>query len=234
MNEMVFREFLKKSGRKPSVVERYIKFVNLYENYLGFQAEDEQRFTEKNLVDFVTDYEKKTKKSARTILYALMQYFNATNNNSMYKSALELRQPRKVKKTPFLLKKILGIDSKYIAKLNTLGVRNVNDMINSGKTPALRKSLAEKTGIPPKVILELVKISDLTRVGYVKEKLSRLYYNAGVQIPEDLAKWEAKKLHKHFEEYIKRTKWDGMVPYLSDLKHNITNAKKLKSVVEYE
>ena len=130
----------------------------------------------------------------------------------MYKAAVELRQPRKVKKTPFLLKKILGIDSEYITKLNALGVRNVNDMINSGKTPERRKSLAEKTGIPPKVILELVKISDLTRVGYVKEKLSRLYYNAGVQIPEDLAKWEAKTLHRHFEEYIKRTKRDGMVP----------------------
>ncbi|MHA1940089.1 MAG: DUF4332 domain-containing protein [Candidatus Hodarchaeales archaeon] len=231
MDEIVFRQYLKKSGRQPSVIERYVKFVSLYEEFL---QQKDQRFTPTNLADFVSDYEKETKKSARTILYAIMHYFKAMKNDSMYKTALELRLPRKVKKAPFLLKKILDINSKHIKILNTLGIKNVNDMIDAGRTPELRKSLVEKTEIPPEIILELVKISDLTRVGYVKEKLSRLYYNAGVQTPEDLAKWDAKALHNHFEEHIKRTKWDGMVPFLADLKHNIKKAKKLKSVVEYE
>ena len=69
---------------------------------------------------------------------------------------------------------------------------------------------------------------------YIKEKLSRLYYNAGIQTPKELCKWEAESLHKHFEEFVRRTNWDGAVPFLSDLQGNIERAKKLPSIVEYE
>ena len=231
MDEKLFHEYLKKSGRKQSVIERYSEYVGMYEDFLG---EEIEMASSTKVINFVSDYENKTKKSARTILYALMHYFKAMKNESMYKVALELRNPRKVKKTPFQLKKILDINSEYIKKLNDLGIKNVNDMIKAGKTPELRNSLASKSGIPRETILELVKISDLARIGYVKEKLSRLYYNAGVETPQHLSKWSAEALHKHFEEYIKRTKWDGMIPFLSDLKNNIASAKKLKSVVIYE
>ncbi|PWI47023.1 hypothetical protein CEE45_13700 [Candidatus Heimdallarchaeota archaeon B3_Heim] len=236
MDEKVFREFLKKSGRQSNVIEKYVLFVIQFEDYLAIQTQgkEELTFTTESLVNYISDYESTTKKSTRTILYALIQYFKATKNDLMYKIALELRETRKVKKAPFLLKKILGIESKYIEQLSTLGIKNVNDMITAGRSPKRRRVLVEKTDIPYDVIVELVKISDLTRVGYVKEKLTRLYFNAGVQTPADLSEWDAAALHNHFEQYIKNSGWDGMVPYLSDLRSNIANAKKLKSIVEYE
>ncbi|MCK4849687.1 MAG: DUF4332 domain-containing protein, partial [Candidatus Heimdallarchaeota archaeon] len=97
-----------------------------------------------------------------------------------------------------------------------------------------REILCDKTNVPYSIILELVEISDLVRLGYIKEKLSRLYYNAGIQTPAELSKWEAESLHKHFEEYVKNAKWDGVVPFLSDLRGNIERAKQLPSIVEYE
>ena len=154
MNENVFREFLKKSGRQPNVIEKYVIFVRDFEAYL------------KVLIGYIAECEEKTKKSTRTMLYAFMQYFKATENTELYKTALELRETRKTKKTPFLLKKIMGIETEYITQLNEIRIRNVHDMLTAGKTPKQRRKLAEKTKIPYEVILELVKISDLTRVGY--------------------------------------------------------------------
>jgi hypothetical protein len=128
----------------------------------------------------------------------------------------------------------LDIDPTYIKKLTKVGIKNVEDMLQAGTTLSQRKSLAEKTQIPYDVILELVKISDLTRVGYVKEKLTRLYYNAGVQTPQELSKWSPIELHNHFKDYIEQSGWEGMVPYVSDLQNNIERAKKINSLVEYE
>ncbi len=119
MDEEVFREFLKKSGRQPNVIEKCVLFVKRFEDYLAIQKQynEELTFTTESLVKYISEYESKTKKSTRTILYALMQYFKATKDDLMYKIALELRETRKVKKTPFLLKKILGIESKHIERL---------------------------------------------------------------------------------------------------------------------
>ena len=138
------------------------------------------------------------------------------------------------KKSPFPLKKILDIEPDHIRKLNEIGIKSVDDMIEAGKTNKKRENISKKTEVPYSVILELTKISDLVRLGYIKEKLSRLYYNAGIQTPKELSKWEAESLHKHFEEFVKKTHWDGTVPFLSDLKGNIERAKNLPSIVEYE
>jgi hypothetical protein len=38
-------------------------------------------------------------------------------------------------------------------------------MLTAGKTPEARQELAEQTGVSPQAILELVKLSDLSRLG---------------------------------------------------------------------
>ena len=61
-----------------------------------------------------------------------------------------------------------------------------------------------------------------------------MYYNAGIQTPGIMKKWEVKDLYDHFSEYIENSGWKGMVPNLSDLKHNIEAAKNIPNIVEYE
>ncbi len=187
-----------------------------------------------SLKTFILTYEKKNKKVVKTLLYSLVLYFKATKNVEMKNTASELRKLRMSKKSPFLLKSILEINPKYIQELNDFGIRTVTDMIESGKSKEKREILSSKINVPYSIILELVEISDLVRLGYIKEKLSRLYYNAGIQTPAELSKWEAESLHKHFEEYVKNAKWDGVVPFLSDLRGSIERAKQLPSIVEYE
>ena len=105
-------------------------------------------------------------------------------------------------------------------------------MLDSGKTKNQRDQLSKTTGIPVEIILELVELSDLTRIGAVKKKLSRLYYDAGIKSPLDIAQYTAEKLRDHFKTFIEKSGWDGAVPNLTDLKNNITYAKQLKNMVE--
>ena len=105
-------------------------------------------------------------------------------------------------------------------------------MLKAGKTGELRKDLSNQTGVDEEEILELVQLSDITRLGYVKAKLARLYHNAGIKSPQDLAVWDPEKLQKHFQKYVEDSGWQGQIPYLKDLTYNINNAKKLEPIVE--
>jgi hypothetical protein len=233
MDEIEFIEYLDRTGRKATVAEKYVRMITHFESSLeDLNGIDD--LDSKSLKRTILNYEKNNKKVIKTLLYGLVLYFKATKNSELQKQALEQRKTRMSKKSPFLLKKILDIETEYIHKLNDIGIKSVNDMIEAGKTRKQRENISKKTEVPYSVILELTKISDLVRLGYIKEKLSRLYYNAGIQTPKELSNWEAESLHKHFEEFVRRTNWDGTVPFLSDLKGNIERAKKLPSIVEYE
>ena len=235
MDSETFKKFLKRSGRKPDVIGKYTSYVQMFENYLTKNKNKElKNALPEDLDTFLHYFETSTKQSSKTVVYALVLYYKAINNKVMRTKAQELRVLKRSKKPPFQLAKILDTDERYIKKLSSEGIRTVNDMIFVGKSKKQRLALAEKLEIPYEVILELVKISDLTRVGYVKEKLTRLYYNAGIQTPAILSQWDAKELRKHFETYIKDSNWDGMVPNLVDLVHNIERAKKLPSIIEYD
>ena len=58
---------------------------------------------------------------------------------------------------------IEGIGPQCAEKLNQVNIYTTSDLLEAGATPNLRKELAEKTGISPKLILEWVNISDLFR-----------------------------------------------------------------------
>ncbi len=105
-------------------------------------------------------------------------------------------------------------------------------MLEKGKTKKQREDLSKQLAIPEESILELVKLSDITRLGYVKKKLSRLYYDAGLDSPAKIAEFEPKELHEFFIRFVEESNWDGMVPNPSDLVYNIKTARKLSKVVE--
>lgn len=227
--------YLRKSGRKESVIARYIRFITLFEHYL---AENEPKsdlssVSPQFLTNFVEEYENEKGKSAKSILYALYHYYKSESNDSMMQVARELRAPRKSKRPPFPLKEILGIEPEYIKRLSDTGIKNVEQMRERGKNKAQRATLSIELNIPSEVILELVQISDLVRVGYVKKKFTRLFHNAGIKTPEDLRSWNADELYDYLSKYIAKSGWDGIVPYKSDLKNYIHSARNLPSIVEY-
>ena len=163
----------------------------------------------------------------------LMNYFTFTEDDKLFKCARSLRKERTQKtRRVFPIKEFLDINQDYVKKLAKIGIKNVEEMLDAGKTKNKREQLANQLDIPEEAVLELVRLSDLTRLGYVKAKLTRLYYNAGLDSPQKIARFEPDELHAFFVRFVEESGWNGMVPNPKDLRGNVKSARKLKKIVE--
>lgn len=233
MDEEIFRKYLRRKGNKQAVVDRNVHVLKGFTSYLL-----EKR--EKNLDDvtiddigaFVMEIESK-KQSAKGYLYVLMNYFHFLGSKDLLHHTKTLREERTKKTRRFFpIREFLNINQKYVRKLAAIGINNVEQMLEKGKTKKQREQLSKQLDIPEEAILELVKLSDITRIGYVKKKLSRLYYDAGLDSPAKIAEFEPKQLHEYFVKFVEESGWKGMVPNPSDLVNNIKSARKLSKIVE--
>jgi hypothetical protein len=233
MDEKAFATFLKKKGKKADVIERNIRTVNNVADFM--KREFHKQFGDispDDIKQYVAALEAQ-KKSPKGSLYVLMNYFKFIGDKELLKCAASLRQKRTEKsRSVFLLKNFMDVNQKCVKILADAGIKNVNDMLEMGNTKIKRENLSQKLNIPEDAILELVKLSDITRLGYVKTKLTRLYYNAGLDSPQKIAAFEPDELHTFFVKFVKESKWDGMVPNPKDLVGNITSARRLKNIVE--
>lgn len=233
MNEAEFRKYLKRRGKKSSVVDRNVAVLKEFAAYLREKrAKALDAVTTEDIDAFVQDIERK-KQSAKGYLYVLMNHFHFLGYRDLLQHTSTLREAQ-TKKTRriFPLKEFLHVNQEHVKKLATIGIKNVKHMLAHGKTKTQREQLSKRLGIHEEGILELVKLSDITRLGYVKRKLARLYYEAGLDSPTKIAKFEPQQLHAFFVKFVKESGWDGMVPNPKDLAHNIQSARKLAKIVE--
>jgi hypothetical protein len=112
-------------------------------------------------------------------------------------------------------------------------MRNSEQLLCAGRTAAARQQLAEQTGVPLEAILELVMLSDLARIPGLKNVRARLYYNAGVHTPQEIASWEAEPLRLMLEDFVRRTNFPGIPPLPKEVQSTIASARDLEQVVEY-
>ena len=235
MNDEGFREYLKRGGRKPDVIDRVFRLVNRFEQYL-LEVKDGitlDQATPQDLHDYVQVVESAPKASAKTHLWAIRYYYAYRENEEMAVYTTALREERIVRK-PFKLRDFRGVDPEQVSALEAEGIRNVNQMLKAGRTPEQREELAEQTGVPLENILELVKLSDLARIPGVKGIRARLYHDAGVDTIEKMAQWEPEKLRIRTIEYVRQSGFDGMPPLPAEAKFSVEKARLLPRIVEYE
>jgi hypothetical protein len=234
MDEQGFREFLKRGGRSKSAVARCVVYVKEFEQYLqvhrGGKGLDEAGLDE--LEDFVAWIEQKPKTSAKTHLWAIRYYYDYTSNEDMRNLAGVLREER-ITRTPFALKEFRGVNPEYVEKLAAVGIRNVKQMLEAGRTRSGRQELSARSGIPLDAVLEFVKLSDLARIPGVKSIRARLYYDAGVDTIEKMAQWDPQELRTMIVQFVEQTGFDGIATLPAEARFTVQQAKKLPRIVEY-
>jgi hypothetical protein len=234
LDEEAFQRFLKRGGRSPRAAKGVIAIVLKYEQYLleerGLRRLDIAK--PEDLKAFVSHIEKKKKDAAKKYLHSIHYYYEYTRNNEMRDLASNLRKQR-IKQTPFPLRDFLKIKLAHIEKLEALGIRNANQMLTAGKTPKKRQELSTKTGIPAEAILELVKLSDLTRIFGVKSIRAQLYYDAGVDTLDKMAKWNPDKLRTMLIDFVQKTGFNGIAPLPKEAEFTVKEARKLPRIIEY-
>jgi len=137
------------------------------------------------------------------------------------------------KKNPFKLRDFMGIQEEHVEKLEKLGIKNTAQMIAAGQTREKRAFLARQAGIPMEAVVELVKLSDLSRLPGVKGIRARLYYEAGVDTVEKIAAFEPQALLRLTTEFVERTGFNGIPPLPKEVSSTIANARGLPKVVEW-
>ncbi|MFC2028677.1 DUF4332 domain-containing protein [Chloroflexota bacterium] len=233
MDEKSFRNFLKKGGRSPAAVERVIKYLGKYQEFLkdhyGKSVEEAQQA---DLEAFVESAEQFDDKSVKSYLWAIIYFYKFTSNEEMRVLAGNMRQER-IKRTPFLLRNFRGVSAETANRLEKAGIRDVQQMLKAGRTDEERQVLARKTGLAEEVILELVKLSDLARIPGIKGIRSRLYHDAGIDCIEKLAACQPEELLELTASFVEKTGFDGIAPLPKEVRSGIAKARKLKKVVTF-
>lgn len=131
------------------------------------------------------------------------------------------------------IKKIEGIGDKFTSKLNAIGIRTMNQLLDEGATPVGRRKLEERTAISPKMILRWVNMADLFRIKGIGEEYSDLLEAAGVDTVPELAQRQAENLYAKMSEVNKSKKLVRQLPGANQVAKWIEQAKSLSRKVNY-
>ncbi len=119
------------------------------------------------------------------------------------------------------------------AKLLQRGIRNSDQLLEAARTPEERTALAEQTGITPEAILELANRADLARIRGIGQVYANLLEEAGVDTVKELAVRVPANLHATLAAVNVEKKLTGRAPTLPDVKKWVTQAKRLRKLLEY-
>jgi predicted flap endonuclease-1-like 5' DNA nuclease len=234
VNEKAFEKFLKRGGRSPSAIQRCLRMAGDFQEYLQRHrgGKDLAEASPEDLEAFVAWTEREPKASAKTHLWALGYCFEFDENEEMRQLAGLLREQR-IRRSPFPLKDFRGVDPEYAARLEAAGIKNVEQMLEAGRTHSDRQKLADETGVPLAAIVELVKLSDLARIPGIKGIRARLYLDAGVDTVEKTADWDPEELRAMLLEFVERTDFEGITPLPAEAASSVARARELPRIIEY-
>jgi hypothetical protein len=108
--------------------------------------------------------------------------------------ALLRREVNALLPKPNSLRDFPGVDPATVGKLATRGIKNSKQLFENALSKEGRAELARQAGIDPGKLLELVKLSDLSRVYGVGPVFARLLYNTGVDTVEAIARADSPRL----------------------------------------
>ncbi len=229
LNEKGFREYLKKSGKSEKRIEFEVHNVKNFEEYLLKHKDKElEKATPEDLKNFMNWAEEK---GLKIWLWVFNRYYSYKQNDVMFCSVNELIGIQSIKR--FRLRDFLGVDQQHVQALKAKGIVTAEQMLDVGRTREDRKKLAAKTGVPLDFILELVKLANLARIPGMKKKRARLFYDAGLDTMDKIAKWDSEEMQQMLIEFVERTRFDGSASTPSEAAFTVKLARYLQRIVEY-
>ena len=233
MDTLEFQTYLKRKGRKSTAIEQILTYLSEYAAYFhsNYPNKPLDQTTPEALESYTSWLESETGISASKALWALRYFFDFIQNQELSNLAGEMRAER-IKRKPFKVRNFRGVDPDTADTLAGLDIENTDQMLDAGRTPRLRESLSSRSGLSKETILELVKLSDLARLGAVRSVRARLYHDAGLT-PEIIAEWEPEALRAMLVAWVEERGFDGIAPLPKEVQHLVEDARKLPTLVIY-
>ncbi len=133
----------------------------------------------------------------------------------------------------YRVEEIEGIGAVYAAVLVEAGINTTTDLLEAACTRKGRKDLAQKTGIPEKLILKWANRADLMRVPGIGEQYSDLLEAAGVDTIKELRRRVPENLYEALCSANESMKLAGRAPHLSEVRAWIEAAKAIEPRMSY-
>ncbi len=144
-----------------------------------------------------------------------------------------LRELNSTLPKPNKIKEFAGISSNTIAGLEKIDIKNTVKLYDRIITAKSRNDLAETTGITKSEILELTKLTDLSRIKWVGVTFARMLYDLGVDTIEKASKADPIELHKKINQINKEKNiYKGQIG-LNDIKIFVSAANEVPLEIEY-
>lgn len=128
---------------------------------------------------------------------------------------------------------IEGIAEGYASKLHEAGVKNIEDLLAQGATPAGRAKIEADSGIAHAHILKWVNHADLFRIHGVAGQHAELLEASGVDTVVELSKRNAEHLAAKLHEVNETKHLVRHVPGEAEVEKWIAEAKALPRAVSY-
>lgn len=131
------------------------------------------------------------------------------------------------------LSEIEGIGAVFTAKLQDAGIASLESLLETCCEKKGRRTVAEKTGISEKQILNWVNRADLARIRGVSTQYADLLEVAGVDTVPELAQRNPENLHGKMVAANDEKHLVRKVPALSQVQDWVAQAKALPAVVKH-
>lgn len=111
-----------------------------------------------------------------------------------------LRELNSILPKPNKISDFRGIPDEVVKKLEVIGIPNTLKLYPRIVNKKTRIELSETTGIPYNQVLELAKLTDLSRIKWVGATFARMLLDIGVDSVEKAAKAKPEVLHRQLNE----------------------------------
>ena len=144
-----------------------------------FQILEDRGITNlKELIDVL-----KTKKKVE-------QFSQETGLSIEYLTLLN-REAKSYLSKPIRLDKFPDIQTRYLERLDEVGIRNSRQLFIEAQNKNRRERLSKETDIPLEVLNELIGLSDLSRIYGVGPVFARMMYDVGIKSVKEVIEYTA-------------------------------------------
>lgn len=134
---------------------------------------------------------------------------------------------------PVKLEDFPGIEKEAVQKLAALGLRNTRQLFDFVKTDAYRQALSAKAGIPAAAILELTKLTDVSRIRWVGANFARLLVDSGCDTVEKVSRADYVAVYAELMRINEEKKYFKGKFGLNDMKLCVQAARVVPLAIRY-
>lgn len=127
---------------------------------------------------------------------------------------------------------LAGINVPLYTKFESLGITNVNSLLNAGRTPEERRTLSRSAGISRGRLMGWLGCADLVRVFGISIDYAQMLSAIGVKDVHTLAQHDAEELQMVIKRVNRQKRLVRRVPSIDQLESWIEGARQLPPVLE--